>query len=64
MYFPEKINLIEEEENTLLTNCEEVTKELNNVFANVVKNLNIPNHENCDSLAENNDNPTLKVIVK
>ena len=64
MYFPERINLTEEENNTFLTNCEEVTKELNNFFANTVKNLNIPNYENCDSLAKNIDNSTLKAIVK
>ena len=49
---------------TFLTNCEEVPKELNNFFANTVKNLNIPNYENCDSLAENIDNSALKAIVK
>ena len=43
---------------------EEVAKELNNFLANVVKNLNIPNYEYCDSLAENIDDPTLKAIAK
>ena len=52
-------NLTEEENDSALTNCEEVAKELNNFFANAVKNLNIPNYENCDSLAENIDDPTL-----
>ena len=61
---PERINLTEEENNSLLTNCEEVAKELNNFFANVVKNLNIPNYENCASLAENINDPTLKAIAK
>ena len=28
------------------------------------KNLNIPNYENCDSLAENIDDSTLETIVK
>ena len=37
---------------------------MNNFFANAVKNLIIPNYENCDSLAENTDDPTLKVIAK
>ena len=37
---------------------------MNNFFANVVKNLNIPNYENCDSLAENIDGPTLKAIAE
>ena len=52
-------NLTEKENDSALTNCEEVAKELNNFFANAVKNLNIPNYENCDSLAENIDDPTL-----
>ena len=34
------------------------------MFANAVKNPNIPNYENCDSLAENVDDPTLKAIAK
>ena len=34
------------------------------IFANAVKNLNISNYENCDSLAENIDDPTLKAIAK
>ena len=43
---------------------EDAAEELNNFFANVVKNLNIPNYEYCDSFAENIDNPTLKAIDK
>ena len=39
-------------------------KKLINFFVNAVKNLNIPNYENCDSLAENIDDPILKAIVK
>ena len=42
-HLPEAINLTEEENNSLLTNCEEVAKELNNFFANAIKKLNIPN---------------------
>ena len=64
IHLPERINLTEEENNSLLTNCKEAAKELNNFFANAVKNLNIPNYENCDSLAESIDDPTLKVISK
>ena len=30
----------------------------------MLKNLNIANYENCDSLAENIDDPTLKAIAK
>ena len=62
-FFFERINLSEEERDSLLTNCEEVAKELNNVFANAVQSLNIPNYENCDSLAQKKDDPTLKVLL-
>lgn len=58
--FHERINLTEEVNDSLLTNCEEVSKELNN--ANPVKNLNIPNYENCISVAENIDYPALIAI--
>ena len=60
----ERINVTEEENNSLLTNCEEVVKELTNFFANAVKKLNIPKHENWDSLAENIDDTTLKAMAK
>ena len=33
-------------------------------FCKCCKNLNISNYENCDSLAENIDDPTLKAIAK
>ena len=36
----ERINLTEDKNNSLLTNCEEVAEELNNFLANAVKNLN------------------------
>ena len=58
--FPERINPTEEINDSLLPNCEEVSKELNN--ANPVKNLNIPNYENCISVAENIDYPALMAI--
>ena len=61
IHFPERINLTEEENNSLLSNCSEVAKNLNNFFVNAAKNLNIPIYENFNSLAEN---PTLKAIVK
>ena len=51
MNFPETINLTNEGNNSLFTNCEEVAKELNNLFVNAVKNINFPNYENYDSLA-------------
>ena len=55
IHLPERINLTEKENNSLLTNCEKVAKELNNLFGNPVKNLNISNYVNCDSLVENID---------
>ena len=64
IHLPEIINLTKEENNSLLTNCEEVPKELNNLFANAVKNSSITNYEYCDSLAENIDDPSLKAIFK
>ena len=64
IHFSERINLTEEEDNSLSKNCEEVAKELSNFLANAVKNLNIPNYENSDFLAENIDDPTIKAIVK
>ena len=39
-HLSERINLTEEENNSLSTNCEEVAEELNNFLANAVKNLN------------------------
>ena len=52
--FSERINLTREA-NLLITNCDQVAKELNNFFVNAVKNFSIPNYENSDSLAENID---------
>ena len=59
-----RIYLTEEENNSLLTNCEEVAKELNNFFANAVKNLSISNYEKCDSSVEKIDDPSIKAIAK
>ena len=60
--FSETKNLTKEKNNFLLTNCEDITKKLNIFFlANAVKRFNIQNHENCDCLAENIDDPTLNV---
>ena len=60
IHLPERINLTEEENNFLLTNYEEVAKELNNCLANAVKNPNIPYYENCDSLGQNIEDPILQ----
>ena len=59
----ERINLTEEND-SLVTDCGKVAKELNSFFSSVVKNLNIPNYEDCDPLSDNIEHPTLKVIVK
>ena len=63
-HLSERINLTEEENNSLLTNCEELAEKLNNFIANAVKNLNISNYENCDFFAENIDDLTLMAIAK
>ena len=57
-------NNLTEVNDSSLTNCEEVAKELDNSFVNAVKNLNIPYYENYDSLTENINDATLKPIVK
>ena len=41
-----------DENDFLLTNCEEVAKQLNNFSVNAVNCLNIPSRENFDFLAE------------
>ena len=46
-----------------IINCE-VVQELRKFFANVIKNLNIPNYENWYFLAEKIDGFTLKAIAK
>ena len=64
IHLPERINLTKEENNSLFTNCEEFAEELNNFIAKSVKNLNIPNYENCGSFTKNIDDPPLKAIAK
>ena len=50
------MSLTEVENHSLLTNCEEISKKtLNNLVANAVKNLNIPNYKKCESLAEDTE---------
>ena len=61
---PERINLTEEENDFLLTIRDKVAKELNSFFANAVKNLNILNYKDFDSLEEKIDDPTTKAIAK
>ena len=56
-----RINLTEEENKF---NCEEGAKELNNFFANAVKNLNMSNYENCNSLTKTIDDATFTAIDK
>ena len=59
----ERIDLTDEND-SLVTNCGNVAKELNSFFSSVVKNLNTPNYESCDDLSENIDHANLKTIVK
>ena len=59
----ERINLTDEN-NSLVTDCGKVEKELNSFFSSVVKNLNIPSYERYDPLSDNIFHPTLKAIAK
>ena len=59
----ERINLTDEND-SLVKDCGEVAKELNNFFSFVVKYLNIPSYEDCDHLSDKIFYPTLKAIVK
>ena len=61
--YSERINLAEEN-NSLLANCEEVAKEMNNFFVNAVKILYIAYYKNRGSFAENINAAVLKAIVK
>ena len=46
-----------------MTDCGKAAKELNSFFSSVVKNLNIPNDDDCDLLSELiTDHPTLKAM--
>ena len=42
----DRINLTEKDD-SLITNCEEVSRELNNLFPRAVKNLNNPDIGHC-----------------
>ena len=57
----ERIN-VTDENNSLVTDCGKIAKELNSFFSSVVKNLNILSYEGCDSLSDNIFHPTLKAI--
>ena len=61
MQSSERVKLAEEDD-TLITNEEEVTMKLNDFVGNAVINLQIPKFENFDK--KNKDHPTLKIIVK
>ena len=41
-----------------------MTRILNTFFSNIVRDLKIPDYNNCDPLAENIQEPVLKAIVK
>ena len=59
----ERINWTDEND-SLVTDCGKVAKELNSFFLSIVKNLNIPSYEGCDPLSDDIDHPPLKAIVK
>ena len=47
----ERINLTDEND-SLVTDCGKVAKELNSFFSSVVKHLNIRNYDGCDPLSD------------
>ena len=46
------MNNLTDENYSLVTDCGKIAKELNSFFSSAVKNLNIPNYEDCDPLSE------------
>ena len=48
----------------IVKNDDDTAKFLNNFFSNIVRDLKIPDYNNCDPLAENIQEPVLKAIVK
>ena len=58
----QKITLIEN--NKIVKNDNDTARVLNTFFSNIVCDLKIPDYNNCDSLAENIQEPVLKAIVK
>ena len=52
-----------EEDDTLITNEEEVAMELNDFFSNVIINLKILKFENFDPLSEHIDHPTSVIAI-
>ena len=57
----ERIKLAEEDD-TLITNEEEVAMKLNDFVINAVTNLRIPELKNFDPFSENKDHCILKII--
>ena len=58
----EKIALTENEE--IMNTDNDTAETFNNVFSNIVSNLNISEFKNCDPTAENIKDSVLKAIVK
>ena len=52
------------EENETISESDEISKNLNNFFANIVKHLNIPQYENHLVNTDNIDDPILKAKEK
>ena len=48
----------------IVKNDNDTARVLNTSFSNIVNDLKIPDYNNCDSLAENVQEPVLKAIVK
>ena len=58
----QKITLIETYKIVKIDN--DAARVLNNFFPNIVRDLKIPDYNNCDPMAENIQEPVLKAIVK
>ena len=58
----EKITLIENEK--LISDNDEVANCQNNVFSNLVKNIEVPKYEVMESFHQNIESPALKAILK
>ena len=58
----QKITLIDNDK--IVENEDDTARVLNTFFSNTISDLNIPDYNNCDALAENIQEPILKAIVK
>ena len=58
----QKITLIDNDK--IVKNDDDTAKVLNNFFSNIVRDLKIPDNNNCHPLAENIQEPVLKAMLK